>query len=125
MWHIDLLLSGDPVNSSRCLVTAAEHINNTRAIARQLLSKRVPVAMDMHAMVEVLLGYNTENNVFFLWFMLKYYKQGQLSSRIDKPHWLRYCHCAELEIRHNLLYWTWTDKGPVYILYTFINMFNM
>jgi hypothetical protein len=26
---------------------------------------------------------------------------------------------------HNLLYWTWTDRGSVYIVYTFINMFNM
>jgi hypothetical protein len=30
-----------------------------------------------------------------------------------------------LEVGHNRLYWAWTDRGLVYILYTFINMFNM
>jgi hypothetical protein len=29
-----------------CLVTAGKHVNNTRAIARQLLGKRVPAATD-------------------------------------------------------------------------------
>jgi hypothetical protein len=41
----------------RCLVTAVKHVNNTRAIARQLLGERVPAAT-----VEVLLGYKDENS---------------------------------------------------------------
>jgi hypothetical protein len=48
----------------RCLVTASKHINNTRAIARQVLGKRVPAATDRHAKVEVLLDYNNGNDVF-------------------------------------------------------------
>jgi hypothetical protein len=48
----------------RCLVTAGKHVNNTRAIARQLLGKRVPVTTDTHATVEVLLDYNNGNGVF-------------------------------------------------------------
>jgi S-adenosylmethionine:tRNA-ribosyltransferase-isomerase (queuine synthetase) len=43
----------------RCLVTAGKHVNNTRAIARQLHGKRVPAAT-----VEVLLEYNSGNGVF-------------------------------------------------------------
>jgi hypothetical protein len=50
----------------RCLVTASKPINNTRAITRQLLGKRVPVAMDMHATVKVLLDYNNGNGVFYV-----------------------------------------------------------
>jgi hypothetical protein len=50
----------------RCLVTAGKHVNNTRAIARQLLGKRVPAATDMHATVEVLLDYNNGNGVFYV-----------------------------------------------------------
>jgi hypothetical protein len=42
----------------RCLVTAGKHVNNTRAIARQLLSTRVSAAPATRAMVEVLLDYN-------------------------------------------------------------------
>jgi hypothetical protein len=42
---------------------AGKHVNNMRAIAKQLLSKRVPTAMDTHAMVKVLLDYNNENDV--------------------------------------------------------------
>jgi hypothetical protein len=49
-----------------CLVTAGKHINNTQAIARQLLGKRVPVATDTHAMVKVLLDYNNGNCVFYV-----------------------------------------------------------
>jgi hypothetical protein len=30
-----------------------------------------------------------------------------------------------IEIGHDLLYGAWIDSGPVYVLYTFINMFNM
>jgi hypothetical protein len=48
----------------RCLVTAGKHVNNTRAIARQLLGKRVPAATDIHTTVEVLLDYNNGNSVF-------------------------------------------------------------
>jgi hypothetical protein len=66
MCHIQPLLSGDSVNSSHCLVTGGEHTNNTQAFARQLLSKRVPEKMDMHATVEVLLDYNNGNNVFYV-----------------------------------------------------------
>jgi hypothetical protein len=50
----------------RCLVTAGKHVNNTRAVARQLLGKRVPAAMDTHATVEVLLDYNNGNGVFYV-----------------------------------------------------------
>jgi hypothetical protein len=50
----------------RCLVTAGKHVNNTRAIARQLLGKRVPAATDTHAMVDVLLDYNNGNGVLYV-----------------------------------------------------------
>jgi hypothetical protein len=50
----------------RCLVTAGKHVNNTRAIARQPLGKRVPAATDTHATVEVLLEYNSGNGVFYV-----------------------------------------------------------
>jgi hypothetical protein len=36
---------------------AGKHVNNTRAIAKQLFDKWVPAATDMHAVVEVLLDY--------------------------------------------------------------------
>jgi hypothetical protein len=49
-----------------CLVTASKHINNTVAITRQMLGKRVPVAIDMHAMVKVLFDYNNGNGVFYV-----------------------------------------------------------
>jgi hypothetical protein len=49
-----------------CLVTAGKHINNTRDITRQHLGKRVPMAMDTHATVKVLLAYNNENGVFYV-----------------------------------------------------------
>jgi hypothetical protein len=47
-----------------CLVTAGKHVNNTWAVAMQLLDKRVPAATDTHATVEVLLEYNNGNGVF-------------------------------------------------------------
>jgi hypothetical protein len=50
----------------RCLVTAGKHVNNTRAIARQLLGKRVSATKDTHATVEVLFDYNTGNGVFYV-----------------------------------------------------------
>jgi hypothetical protein len=50
----------------RCLVTVDKHINNTRAVAKQLLGKRVPAATDTHAMVEVLLAYNNGYDVFYV-----------------------------------------------------------
>jgi hypothetical protein len=49
-----------------CLVTAAKHVNNTRAIARQLLGKRVPAATDTHATIKVLFDYNNGNGVFYV-----------------------------------------------------------
>jgi hypothetical protein len=49
-----------------CLVVISKHTNNTRAIARQLLSKRVPAAVDTHATVEVLLDCNSGNSVFYV-----------------------------------------------------------
>jgi hypothetical protein len=40
---------------------------HTDAISlRQLLSKQVPAAMNMHAMVKVLLDYNNGNSVFYV-----------------------------------------------------------
>jgi hypothetical protein len=50
----------------RYLLTAGNHANNMRAIARQLFCKRVPTAMDTHAIVEVLLDYNNGNGVFYV-----------------------------------------------------------
>jgi hypothetical protein len=50
----------------RFLVTACKHVNNTRAIARQLLGKQVPGATDTHATVEVLLDYNSGNGAFYV-----------------------------------------------------------
>jgi hypothetical protein len=47
-----------------CLVTASKHVNITRAIARQLLSKRVPMAVVMNATGKVLLDYDNGNGVF-------------------------------------------------------------
>jgi hypothetical protein len=40
---------------------AGENVNNSQAIARQLLGKRSPAATDTHATVEVLLDYNNAN----------------------------------------------------------------
>jgi hypothetical protein len=48
------------------LVTSGKRVNNTWAITKQLLSKQVPEATDMHAMVEVLLDYNNGNNAFYV-----------------------------------------------------------
>jgi hypothetical protein len=62
------------VNTSRSLVTAGKHVDNSRAIARQLLGKRVPVSTDTHAAVDV----------FSMWFVPKCYKQDQLSSGVGK-----------------------------------------
>jgi hypothetical protein len=50
----------------RCLVTAGKHINNMRAIARQLLGKRVPAAKDTHATVDLFLDFNNGNGVFYV-----------------------------------------------------------
>jgi hypothetical protein len=50
----------------RCLVTAGKHVNNTRAIARELLGKRVPAATDMHTTVEVLSDHNNGNGVLYV-----------------------------------------------------------
>jgi hypothetical protein len=61
LWRIYPLLSGDSVNSSRCFVTTGKHVNNTRAITRQLLGKRFPAST-----VEILLDYNSENGVFYV-----------------------------------------------------------
>jgi hypothetical protein len=49
-----------------CLLAAGKHVNNTWAITRQLLSKRVPAATDMHATVKVLLNYNNGNGVLYV-----------------------------------------------------------
>jgi hypothetical protein len=49
----------------RCLVTAGRRVNNTRAITRLLLGKRVLAATATHATVEVLLDYNNGNGVFY------------------------------------------------------------
>jgi hypothetical protein len=48
------------------LVTASKHVSNTRAIARQLLGKRVPTAMDTRVTIEVLLDYNNGKSVFYV-----------------------------------------------------------
>jgi hypothetical protein len=50
----------------RCLVTARKHFKNTRAIAKQLLGKRVSAATVTHATVEVLLDYNNGNGIFYV-----------------------------------------------------------
>jgi hypothetical protein len=50
----------------RRLVTAGKLVNNSRAIARQLLGKRVPAATDTHATVELLLNSNNGNGVFYV-----------------------------------------------------------
>jgi hypothetical protein len=47
-----------------CFVTACKHVNNTQAIARQLLGKRVPMATVMNATGEVLLDSDYGNCVF-------------------------------------------------------------
>jgi hypothetical protein len=48
------------------LVTAGKHVNNTRAIARQLLGTRVLAITDTHATLEVLSNYNNGNGVFYV-----------------------------------------------------------
>jgi hypothetical protein len=48
----------------RCLVTVGKHINNTRAIARQLLGKWVPAATYTYATVEVLFDCNNGKRCF-------------------------------------------------------------
>jgi hypothetical protein len=50
----------------RCLVTAGKHVNNTRALARQLLGKCVPAATYKHSTVEVLLDYKNGNGAFYV-----------------------------------------------------------
>jgi hypothetical protein len=45
---------------------ASKHVNNTRAIAKQLLGKRAPVVTGTHATVEVLLDYNIGKYVFYV-----------------------------------------------------------
>jgi hypothetical protein len=45
----------------RCLVTAGKYISNTRAIAKQVVGKRVPAATYTHETVEILLDYNNRN----------------------------------------------------------------
>jgi hypothetical protein len=50
----------------RCLVTAGKHVNNNRAIARQLLGKRFLATNDTHATVEVLLECNNGNCVVYV-----------------------------------------------------------
>jgi hypothetical protein len=50
----------------RCLVKVGKHVNNTRAIARQLLCKRVPAVTNTHVTVEILLDYKNENCVSYV-----------------------------------------------------------
>jgi hypothetical protein len=50
----------------RCLVAASKPVNNTWAIARQLLCKRVAAAKDRHATTEILLEYKNGNGVFYV-----------------------------------------------------------
>jgi hypothetical protein len=57
---------GEQRDSSCCLVTAGEHVNNTQAIGRQLLGKRVAAATNTHAVVEVLLDCSNGNGVFYV-----------------------------------------------------------
>jgi hypothetical protein len=47
-------------------------------ISRQWLGKHIPVAMDMHATIEVLL-----EMVFFVWSVLRCYKQGPRLSLVS------------------------------------------
>jgi hypothetical protein len=63
----------------RCLVTAGKHVNNTRAIARQLLGKQSPqqrIRMQQSRYCWTI----TVETVFSVWFVLKCYKQCQSSS---------------------------------------------
>jgi hypothetical protein len=48
----------------RCFVTAGKDVSSTRAIAGQLLGKRVSAATDTPATVKVLLDSNIANCVF-------------------------------------------------------------
>jgi hypothetical protein len=48
----------------RCFVTTGKHVNDIRAIARQLLCKRVPAATNTHVTVEKLLDYNNGKGCF-------------------------------------------------------------
>jgi hypothetical protein len=50
----------------RFIVTAGKHVNSIRAITRQLLGKRVTMATDTFAKVEVLLGYKNWTDVFYV-----------------------------------------------------------
>jgi hypothetical protein len=45
---------------------AGKRVNNTQAIVRQLLGKRVPAATNTHATIEVLLNYNNGKGVFYV-----------------------------------------------------------
>jgi hypothetical protein len=58
----------DSEKECRCLATANKHVNNTDAIARQLLGKRVPVATDTDVTVKVLLDYKNGKGVFYVFF---------------------------------------------------------
>jgi hypothetical protein len=69
-------------HGSRCLLTAGKHVNNPRAITRQLLGKRVPAATYMHTTVEVFLDYINGNSVFYA-VRAEMYNQGQSSTVVD------------------------------------------
>jgi hypothetical protein len=58
----------------RCLVTAGKYVNNTRAIARQLFGKRVPVAADTQQRPSYCWTITMET-IFFMWFVPKCYKR--------------------------------------------------
>jgi hypothetical protein len=58
LWHIELLLSGDSVNSGHCNVVHATieeqlfSVVRVMAIAGQWLGKHVPAALDTNATIE-------------------------------------------------------------------------
>jgi hypothetical protein len=65
----------------RCLVTAGKQVNNTRAIARQLLGKRVPrqrICMQRPRYCWTV----TMETMFSVYFVPKCYQQGQSSSGV-------------------------------------------
>jgi hypothetical protein len=71
-----------PRKGTCCSVTPGKHVSNSRVIARQVFSKRVPTSTDTHVTVEVVLEYKMKT-VFSMWFVPKCYKKDNPLVRED------------------------------------------
>jgi hypothetical protein len=74
MYRVVPLLCNDHKRERALLGKAGKHVNNTRAITRQLIGKRVPAETNKHVTMET---------VFSMWFAPKCNKKSQSSSGIQ------------------------------------------